>query len=593
MKVTHLITTACQEVWPENKDQTVLFLGEWCKIYNEKEIWQQFDSKTAPYHWDDREKLHTDYKTIQATCEKTLVALTTQLNIMHQVNYSLRYWRILIGPWLEHFIQMLFDRWFMLRQTFDNNEKYSCSLIRRDSLPIVSNDMSEFTKLFVEDDWNEVIYSQLIQLFWKDRVEITWVKVKNKKKSKKTLNKSIKGIIKRAVSFSNKTFSKDDSYFFISSYLPLKEELKLQVQLGQMPCIWVNSSAPVIKCDNIQRQWKVDIKPVNDFEKAIQSMVPLHIPVVYLEGYRALDLATEELPWPKRPKAIFTSNSYSENDMFKAWTAKKTEFGVPLIIGQHGGGYGVSLFLSTEEHQIKIANKWLSWGWGDPNKDNIVPIGILITEENNVKYNPGGYALMVESITPRYSYRLYSNPIASQWQDYFSDQKLFLSKLSNSIKDKTVLRLGTIDYDWNQVNRWQDAMPGISIDSGAQDIKKLIQNSRICISTYNSTTYLESLVWNVPTIIFWNPKHWELSEQAQSYFDMLESVGIFHATPQSAAQQMTKVWNDVEDWWQSREVQEAREKFIDQYAVTSDDKLDLLKGTLVEAANEANGKIQI
>ena len=94
----------------------------------------------------------------------------------------------------------------------------------------------------------------------------------------------------------------------------------------------------------------------------------------------------------------------------------------------------------------------------------------------------------------------------------------------------------------------------------------MIKKSRLYISTYNATTYLESLYWNVPTIIFWDPKHWELRENAKPYFELLKSVGIFHDTPEGAAQQMINVWDDIDLWWNSKEVQNARLKFCKQYS---------------------------
>ena len=34
-----------------------------------------------------------------------------------------------------------------------------------------------------------------------------------------------------------------------------------------------------------------------------------------------------------------------------------------------------------------------------------------------------------------------------------------------------------------------------------------MKESKIYVSTYNATTYLEAFAINIPTIIFWNPKH--------------------------------------------------------------------------------------
>ena len=52
-----LITTAKENTWPKDKKKPVLFLGEWCKLYTRKNLWQGMDAKTVAYHWQDREKL--------------------------------------------------------------------------------------------------------------------------------------------------------------------------------------------------------------------------------------------------------------------------------------------------------------------------------------------------------------------------------------------------------------------------------------------------------------------------------------------------------------------------------------------------------
>jgi putative transferase (TIGR04331 family) len=88
------------------------------------------------------------------------------------------------------------------------------------------------------------------------------------------------------------------------------------------------------------------------------------------------------------------------------------------------------------------------------------------------------------------------------------------------------------------------------------------------ISTYNSTTYLESFTADFPTIIFWNPKHWELRDTAKPYFDDLQRVGILHYTPESAAAKVNEIYYDPVEWWQKPEIQEVKNRFCDQFART-------------------------
>ena len=196
-----------------------------------------------------------------------------------------------------------------------------------------------------------------------------------------------------------------DDFFFISSYLPLKTDFMLQFKLGQFPKKWF--SVPYLlnaKLDVQKRQWKVKSCQNDDiFSKISGQMIAKHIPIAYLEGYKELVNEASKLAWPKKPKAIFTSNSYFSDDLFKCWAAEKVENGSPLIIGQHGGNFGMTPFASHEEHQIKIADKWLSWGWHDTKRKQIVPIGNLKASEYTVRNNPKGKAIMVNMTLPRYS----------------------------------------------------------------------------------------------------------------------------------------------------------------------------------------------
>ena len=166
-----LITTAEENTWPKDKKKPVLFLGEWCKLYPRKNLWQDMDAKTAAYHWQDREKLINDYRFLQDLHEKLLIKLSDSLNTIHHTNHSIRYWRVLIGPWLGWFVQIVFDRWFMLNKVIHEEEIEHCIVIKRNPMDTVTNDMADFSKSTVGvdvDDWNEAIYGQLLELCWQD-----------------------------------------------------------------------------------------------------------------------------------------------------------------------------------------------------------------------------------------------------------------------------------------------------------------------------------------------------------------------------------------------------------------------------------------
>ena len=81
-----LITTADQRFW--KTDEPILFLGEWCKLFSQRPVWENLSYEVIPYHWDDRKKLYRDYLSLKGLQEELLRELAEKLNEIHGVDYS-------------------------------------------------------------------------------------------------------------------------------------------------------------------------------------------------------------------------------------------------------------------------------------------------------------------------------------------------------------------------------------------------------------------------------------------------------------------------------------------------------------------------
>jgi len=579
-----LITTANEHTWYD--DRPVLFLGEWCRRFRRNAYWKHLDAEVIPYHWDDREKLQKDYRYLAGLYEDVLEELSRKLNDLHGVSRSNRYWRILVGPWLGSFLQMLFDRWAMLERALNNRAIDGVRIINRQEEGIVPSSMEHFNLLHVEDDWNEGIFGQLLQYRADVRIEFidtcdTPAQVAPSER-RYALTGVRLGITRLALGLCQK-ISREDDAFFLSTYMPRGSELQLQWRLRQVPQFWRAAPAPLVPVNVLKRKWEMAPLPDSGFPRILRQMIPRHIPTLYLEGYQELQNLVSELNWPASPKLIFTSNSFSADDVFKAWAAEKADKGSPLVIGQHGGNYGVARWSFMEDHQRAICDSFLSWGWDDELKSKVRPGANLKILDQHLKCDPEGDALLVEMTLPRYSYHMFSATVASQWLDYFDDQCRFVEQLSEPIRQQLLVRLYSSDYGWDEQSRWKERFPGIRLDPGIAPLAPLMEKSRINISTYNATTFLDSLGLNMPTIMFWNPKHWEIRDSAVPYFELLARVGIFHETPESAAKHLTSIWHDVFAWWNSEPVQRARVNFCARYSRQAENSLDILEKLLKDA----------
>lgn len=564
-----LVTTALEETWPSH-DVPILFLGEWCRLHSRSAFWQNRDAVVANYHWDDRAKVRRDYAYLQNFYEELLPELAEKLNVIHGVDHSLKYWRILVGPWLGYLVQILFDRWSMIESALCESHLFGIKIVEHKNDDLVACDMNDFVQLLLEDDWNEMVYGRILE--WKGvGVERISPKFKNKNQNRKDRSKpfftNIKASLKKIIKDLSGSFSHAGDYVFYATYLDLKKDLKLQLQLGQIPALRTTGKMIPAIFDSKRREWNLSTSSDRNFIDFVRTEMSKYIPRVYLEGYKALISNAEELPWPSKPRAIFTSNAHISDEIFKAWAAGKVENNVPLVIGQHGGNYGTALWNFNEDHQLEIADYFLSWGWTSPQYENIKPIAALTAIGKQYIRQKNGHALMVELIIPRQSYHMWSAPIgAKQWLNYLDSQFMFVQALSPKLQQQLLVRLHSKDYGHNAKVRWQEQLPSIRLDDGLRSIVDLVCESRIYISTYNATTFLESMALNFPTLIFWDENNWEIRDDAVPFFAQLKAVGIFHETPESAAQYLETIWEDIDDWWDSDEIQLVRNTFCDQYA---------------------------
>jgi putative transferase (TIGR04331 family) len=519
--------------------------------------------------------------------------LGNALNEIHQVNHTPRYWRTVIGLWLGYFCQVLFDRWEMIQRVAMSYRISGTILLKLPPYEVIPNDKSEFDKLMISDIWNHYIYGQILSRWTK--IPCQWVFAEENQINLKPggFNRnlqSLKNLLKQFVVHISRILSRPSDVFIFGSYLPRAYDLQLKLALGQAPSLWQSITVPQIQpIQKFRKELRLNAEQYTGFENCLRTLVSEQIPTIYLEGYHQLELLEDKLPYPKKPKVIFSSNKFHTDELFSHWAVtKKEQNGCKLVIGQHGGMYGCGKFSFAEKHELDICDRFCTWGWTDNNKKTYPSVAFPILKIKTRKWTPLGNLLLITIAHPRYSFRLASMILASQQLEYINDQFRFVDALPQTVRKKVLVRLYSHDYEWAQADRWKEHAPDIHIDLGTKPIQSLIKKSRLSVISYNSTSFLETLGYNTPTIIFLNPSYWELRESAQPYFKILENAGIFHETPESAAAKVTEVWEDVALWWNGPVVQEARREFVNIYARVSNKPIKTMKDMLTNFDNRSS-----
>ena len=444
---------------------------------------------------------------------------------------------------------------------------------------------------FNDDRWNNALYVRILNLLGNVRCPVEpvagdetegfrWHAIAATAPLKRRILKWGYHQVRELIGF----LARENDTFIINSYLPKKEEIKLQLALGQVPQLWASPQfKTTIKPDRVFRQnlsEQIAGRTSDTLFEVMRSLVFEILPVCYLEGFAELTEKVQQLPWPKKPEFIFTSNNFDTDEMFKLWVATKVESGFTYVTGQHGNNYGSSRYMypSVEE---ATADRFLTWGWTDGLPQHTPAFLFKIIRRIGWNYDPNGGLLMIELHEP---HRITTWDGTFEFGNYSTDQRKFIEKLQKIPREQLTIRMhgGSCYARWSEIDRWRDFDPDLKIETGAKPIAKLIAKSRLVIHSYDSTGILETLSQNIPTLVFWQNGLDHLRDSAKPYYQLLVDAGIVHFTPESAAAKVNEVWGNVEGWWSKNVVQEARKQFCDRYARVSLNPVHDLKKLLQE-----------
>lgn len=558
-----LVTTALEKTWGKNEE--ILFLGDWCKLYKRKNAWKERISYTLMDPWSDRGSRFNAYQYTQDLYQETINELADYLNRIHGVSYPVRYWKILCGPWLRLFINSLYHKWECIDVVVKRGDSVKTICLNINDEQIVPNDMKEFEALMVSDEWNHYHFSKIIDEFGLphevlsfDTPELMEIKIQSYIKTNK-----LKKFIEVLYNFSMKVVNRPTSIFISKPYLSKFSTLLLAIKLRSMPRLSLNSGGiKKYRHHGVMRnQAVVENLDCTGFKKFLNRIIVSHIPRNYLEGYATLQQAVGSQGWPERPPTILTAVDHFSDDIFKCYAANKIISGSKLKIICHGGG-GKMKYSDFQMHDLDICDDYFTWGWSEYWIDKCTK-GFFVKNFFKKRVKNTGQHLLLHIMLSEYRYSKFisASPSYEQFVNTYLDNQIkFLNNILSKIKQDTITKLH-FDYENSIEERINENCVGVHYAQMGEDYYKLLQNSKLVVATYNCTTFVESIAFNIPTIIFWDLDHWELTVSAIPFFDKLQECGVFHTSAESAALMVNQVWDDVDKWWQSEEVKHACGEF--------------------------------
>lgn len=563
-----LITTADERSW--KFDRPVLFLGEWCRLYDRKNIWSKMDTKVAEPFGLGREQKEKDRLYTYSLSVQLLEELTNALNRLHHTRHDTRYWNIVLGHWLQRYVSVAFNRYFSLEKALKENNVSGTVAFNLPDYKLATSNSIDFIWALYDNVWNHIFYTRALEYFGNVEQELidfpqnysNYFNQVGIMKPEPILKTYIRDLSNKVM----RVFCRNDDALIIKSYLPFFYAFQLQLNLGQCPVFWNTSEIQKIPYNSETRKdFKIDAVNFTGFEHFIRSLLSEVIPTCYLEGFSQLVQQSQLLPWPRNPKFIFTSNNFDTDEIFKIWTAQKVEEGYKYYIGQHGANYGTWINHNCLPELI-TPDKFISWGWKTEEK-KVLPAYIFTTLGRKKRKNFTNDGLLLIELclhSSRTTYDCYYEHII-----YQEEQFRFVASLTKNVQEKLTVRLHRhkpSNIVWSDEQRWIDYNSSIKLELGLANIWDLINENRLVVFSFDSTGFLETLALNIPTIGFWNGLFEEITPCAKPYYELLRDAGILAETPEEASKLINLYWDNLDEWWFSANVQLARKTFCDHYA---------------------------
>lgn len=371
------------------------------------------------------------------------------------------------------------------------------------------------------------------------------------------------------------------------TYLPRFAELLLAFSLGSLPVRWREPSIEPKSIDEDARK-KFDFHPEvaspGSFEHFVRSYLSLHLPMSLVENFAEIQSVVSG-KMKRTPHIFFTAHLHVSSDSFLIWSAMQRERGMQLFLSQHGGLNGQGLVPTRgEEFEVNFADHYLHWGWAETPMATRVPAQLNVWARRRRRSNCLSKLIIITDCT----YRLSRRPWAST-NDNVRYRRMLLDmygSLEDQVRVNTIVRLhhDHDKYDESHETMWRSEFPNVTLNGGLDSIWPLRRQARLLVCTSLGTSEIEQFARNMPTVLRLDTEVHALRPSCIPLFEELEQGGLVHWSTASFSRFIRENWDDIDQWWQSRDTQVLVKKYLSTYGHRSEKPLRHFRQTLLEAS---------
>lgn len=584
--VSKILITTCLEFKKFKDKKKILFAGDWC--LKDEKIIDRYN--IFPNIWDNYETITKDYKKIKKIHKKILNFITNYLYEFHNQNFSKKILSNLIYVWLTYYLFFYYFKWQTISKIFKYNDNLKFAYYETDNPPNLI-DSTDFYNISSESDYfNYHAFKQIID-FKKTKGEINVKIIKIKKKLSENFKKiktfkkiKKKNLLLRLILLFQKKFF--NPKILIVDGINFKFNFFLNLFLLQFPFFfkeifnWNDEKNKIKIKVNLKKNKhkKKELSKIpfegSSFETFIFENIFNDIPLCFTSGLNQLNKLVKNVKL--NPEVIISGSSHVHNEFAKLWMLKqKYELNKKLIILSHGGAHQ-NLSLTTFDYDHKIGDCYFGWVCKNMLSKNYLPNTKYSFNTKKRNRNRDKIVFVGNEIMP-YINRISPGPKSISSANIINDLEKFSKNLKKNIRDKLYYSpkkemIKHFFYRIKKIIKRNKILPKTQFN-------KQIKKSKLVVCTYPQTTFFDSLL-SGPTILIYNPSLWRHYKSLNDAYKILKKNNIIFEDAVAAAKHINIVWNDLDKWWNKKNVLYARNFFLKNFNLPPKNQLSDISKSL-------------
>ena len=554
------------------------------------------DSNVADFPDQKKEQIDAGWIFVEDRYEKYIKLFSHRLNLIHETEYSIEFWRRAFSLNLLRNISAI-HMFFVIAERHFDPSLHACKILPKNKYKYC-NDFEQ-QRGVLTSSWigQEQLLSLYIELFYPSYykslddsgcfldISDAGLSLESTNDSKiisfmVKLKRNINNIIRPSFLLSyfyrkiESRFSRKNivigilGSFFSQKYFDVLE----RNSKGRIRSIPIVSGEEISETNLDMRSRLLAVNPDADrFDRFFFFTSLYFFPKVLLEGFQSAlwqyDRILDDLPSLKYIVSEAWLGSTSIN-LFRALSYELRN--IKTLYNEHNCIFHPFLD-DFVEFQSKMVDLYMTFGWKSSSRkflslSSLYPFAI---EKEDVNYE-----ILYVSYPAEQCRAIYSSSYSQAGYGAISHLNFvgnFFATLPVDILNRISYRGYPKDYfilglRYDKEEMLDPYLQHVTFVSSSKTVgetcKQQMAASRLVVIDYLSTAYLESLMMNIPTICFWDAEVMCLKNEYSDFYDDLIEAKIIHTSPESASRHLLDVYEDPSIWWNDPSTQMLRKRWL-------------------------------